>query len=79
MERLHIRVLPDTRAGRDCQFCRHADPNFENRHSMDKLVSYKQDDAAASHLTENGYVGHLMLEIEVRLGLPGFGLLPTTA
>ncbi len=79
MERLHLRPAQDTRAGRDCQFCRHADPNFETRHPMDKLVSFKQDDAAPSHLTENGYIRHRMLEIEVRLGLAEFGALPNSA
>jgi hypothetical protein len=79
MERLHLRPLQDTRTGRDCQFCRHSDPDFGKRNTMDKLVGSKQDDTAAAHMTENGYVRHRMLEIEVRLGVSEFGLLPEVA
>jgi hypothetical protein len=79
MERLHLRPLQDTRTGRDCQFCRHSDPDFGKRNAMDKLVGSKQDDTAAAHMTENGYVTHRMLEIEVRLGVSEFGLLPEVA
>ena len=35
---------------------------------MDRLICSKGDTAEA-HMTENGYVRHLILEIEVRLGL----------
>jgi hypothetical protein len=66
MERLHLRPLPDTRTGRDCQFCQH-DPEFENRNPIDRLVSSKQNDTAAVHMTENGYVLHRMLELQARL------------
>jgi hypothetical protein len=45
---------------------------------MDMLVCSKGDTATA-HLTENGYVRHRMLEIEVRLGLTEVGLLPNVA
>ena len=79
MERLHLRPLQDTRKGRDCQFCRRSDPDFGKRNAMDKLVGSKQDDTAAAHMTENGYVRHRILEIEVRLGVSEFGLLPEVA
>jgi len=46
---------------------------------MDRLVCSKQHDTAAAHMTENGYVRHRMLEIEVRLGVTEFGLMPNVA
>jgi hypothetical protein len=78
MERLHLRPVQDTRTGRECRFCRLSDPDFGGRRPLDMLVSSKGDTAAA-HLTENGYVRHRILEIEVRLGLNDFGLLPNVA
>jgi hypothetical protein len=78
MERLHLRPQQDTRTGRDCEFCRHSDPDFEKRNPADRLVRPKGD-TATGHLTENGYVRHLMLEIEVRLGVTEFALLPSVA
>jgi hypothetical protein len=71
MERLHLRPQ-HTRTGRDCQFCRQSDPDFGKREPMDRMVSSKNDTATA-HVTENGYVRHRMLEIEVRLGVTEFG------
>ena len=79
MERLHLRPLQDIRTGRDCQFCRRSDPDFGKRKPMDRLVCSKQHDTAAAHMTENGYVRHRMLEIEVRLGVTEFGLMPNVA
>jgi hypothetical protein len=79
MERLHLRPLQDTRTGRDCQFCRYSDPDFEKRDPMDRLVSSKKNDVAAAHMSENGYIRHRMLEIEVRLGVTEFGQLPNVA
>ncbi len=79
MERLHLRPQQDTRTGRDCQFCRQSDPDFGERNAMDKLVGSKHEDTAAAHISENGYVRHLMLEIEVRLGVTEFGPLPNIA
>jgi hypothetical protein len=79
MERLHLRPKQDTRTGHDCQFCRQSDPDFGTRNPMDKLVCSRQDDTATAHMTENGYVRHRMLEIEVRLGVTEFGLLPNVA
>ena len=52
--------------GRDCQFCRHSGSSIENRNPVDRLVCSKQDDTAAAHMTENGYVRHRMLELEAR-------------
>jgi hypothetical protein len=78
MERLHLRPPQDARIGRDCEFCRHSDPDFEKRNPLDRLVCYKQDTATA-HMSENGYVRHLMLEIEIRLGVTEFALLPSVA
>jgi len=46
---------------------------------MDRLVRSNRDDAAAAHLTENGYIRHRMLEIELRLGVSEFGLIPNVA
>ena len=79
MECLHLRPLQDIRRGRDCQFCRRSDPDFGKRNPMDRLVCSKQHDTAAAHMTENGYVRHRMLEIEVRLGVTEFGLMPNVA
>ena len=67
MERLHLWPMHDTRMGRDCRFCRHSDPEFENRTPTDRLVVSKQDDTAAAHMTENGYIAHRMLELQARL------------
>ena len=79
MERLHLRPKQDIRTGRNCQFCQQSDPDFGKRNPMDKLVRSKQDDTATAHMTENGYVRHRMLEIEVRLGVTEFGLRPNVA
>ena len=59
----------DTRTGRDCQFCRNSDPDFGKRDPLDRLVTSKVNDSAGSHMTENGYVKHRLLEIEVRLAV----------
>jgi hypothetical protein len=79
MERLHLRPHQDTLTGRECQFCRLSDPEFGTRNTADTLVCTKQNDTAAAHLTENGYVRHRMLEIEVRIGVTDFGLLSEVA
>jgi hypothetical protein len=78
MERLHLRPVKDTRTGRDCEFCRYSDPDFEKRNPIDRLVCSEQDTATA-HMSENGYVRHRMLEIEVRLGVTEFGGMPDVA
>jgi hypothetical protein len=56
----------DTRTGRDCQFCQSLDPAFGKRTPMDKLVYAELNDDATAHMTENGCVGHRILEIERR-------------
>lgn len=61
----------DPQTGRDCRFCKRSDPEFRNRNPMDRLVCSEQDTATV-HITENGYVRHWLLEIEVRLGMPKF-------
>lgn len=53
MDRLHRQSLPkETRTGRDCQFCRHFDPDFGRRDPMDRLVCPELKDTAAAHMTE---------------------------
>jgi hypothetical protein len=67
---LHQRPAHDhPRTGRDCQFCQNSDPNFRKRNPLDRLVVSNASDNAASHMTENGYVEHRMLEIQVRLAV----------
>ncbi len=62
-----------------CGFCRHSDPDFEERNPpMDRMVCSNQH-TATGHVTENGYVRHRMLEIEVRLGVIEFALMPNVA
>ena len=39
---------------------------------MDRLVCSELNDTAAAHTTENGYIRHRLLELEVRLGLTEF-------
>ena len=77
MEHLHLKTRPEARAsprpetriGRDCQFCRHSDPNFAMRAVEDRLVISKGDNSAATHMTENGYVQHRSLEVRIRLAV----------
>ena len=71
-----LRTTKETRAGRDCLFCQRSDPDFGRRDPLDRLVCSKLNDTAAAHMTENGYIRHRMLEIEVRLGVTEFGPLP---
>ena len=54
--------------GRDCKFCAAFDPNFENRHPVDRWVHGTPYDSANSHLSENGHVLHLMSELAIRRG-----------
>ena len=57
--------------GRDCQFCAAYDPNFENRHPVDRWVHGTPYDSANSHLSENGHVLHLISELAIRRGVRG--------
>jgi hypothetical protein len=80
MDRLHRDPPPkETRTGRDCKFCQRSDPDFGEREPMDRLVCSGLNDTAAAHMTENGYVKHRLLEIEVRLGVTEFGPLQSVA
>jgi len=80
IDRSHTKPLRrDTRTGRECQFCCRLDPQFANRHPMDKLVGSTLQDTASAHLTEDGYVKHRMVELNVRLGLPDLSVTPNAA
>jgi hypothetical protein len=57
----------DTRNGRECQFCRLADPEFSHRRTIDRLVQFERSDSAAAHLTEDGYVRHRIAELMKRV------------
>jgi hypothetical protein len=70
VERLHLRPLQDIRTGRDCQFCRQSDPEFEKRNALDRLVRSERNHTATAHMSENGYIKHRLLEIDVGVGLP---------
>ena len=68
MDFLHRRPQErDTRTGQECAFCARLDPNFSERRLVDKLVQHNHDDSASSHLTEDGYVKHRMVQISERL------------
>ena len=54
--------------GRDCKFCASFDPNFEQRSTVDRWVHGTPYDSANSHVSENGHVLHLMLELAKRRG-----------
>ena len=53
----------ETRHGKECQFCRLVDPDFEKRRTLDRLVQSEASDSASAHLTEDGYVKHRIAEI----------------
>ncbi len=53
----------DTRSSRPCEFCRELDPHFPNRRPLDQMVVSTRKAVAASHLTEDGYVRHRILEL----------------
>lgn len=53
----------DTRSSRPCEFCREFDPHFGQRRPLDQMVASNRRAAASSHLTEDGYVRHRMLEL----------------
>ena len=76
MDRLHRKPQhEETRTGRDCRFCQRSDPDFGERDPMDRLVCSELNDTAAAHMTENGYIRHRLLELEVRLGVTEFASL----
>ncbi len=53
----------DTRSSRPCEFCRELDPHFPNRRPLDQMVASTRKAVASSHLTEDGYVRHRILEL----------------
>jgi hypothetical protein len=68
MDCLHREVQPmETRTGRNCQFCQRSDPEFGNRHPLDRLACSELNDTAAAHMTENGHIKHRLLEVRVRI------------
>jgi hypothetical protein len=73
-DRLHRPQHQDTHTGPDCQFCRLSDPEFGKRSPLDKMVCSALNDTASAHITENGYVRHRMLEIQIRIAATKSGL-----
>lgn len=53
----------DTRSSRPCEFCREMDPHFPARKPADQMVASTRRPVASSHLTEDGYVRHRILEL----------------
>ena len=53
----------DIRSSRPCEFCREHDPKFRERRPLDQMVASSRKAIASSHLTEDGYVRHRMLEL----------------
>jgi hypothetical protein len=67
MDSLHRKPQDsDSRLGRNCAFCQRFDPGFDQRPQIDKLIWFKGEDRAGSHLSENGYVRHRLVELSVR-------------
>ena len=65
MEHIDQAVLKrfDTRSSRLCEFCRELDPHFGARRPLDQMVGSMRKAIASSHLTEDGYVRHRILEL----------------
>jgi hypothetical protein len=53
----------DTRSSRPCEFCQEFDPQFTQRRPSDQMVVSTRRATASSHLTEDGYVRHRILEL----------------
>jgi hypothetical protein len=53
----------DTRSSRKCEFCLELDPEFADRRPLDQMVISSKKAVASSHLTEDGYVRHRILEL----------------
>ena len=53
----------DTRSSRPCEFCRKLDPHFPARKPLDQMVVSGRKAVASSHVTEDGYVRHRILEL----------------
>ncbi|HEX8816293.1 MAG TPA: hypothetical protein VF753_12395 [Terriglobales bacterium] len=69
----------DLHTGRECRFCSQADPEFYKRQPIDRLVSSKLEDVAASHLTEEGHVQHRLVELRRRRATIMVQALPVSA
>ncbi len=70
MEFLHRKPKErETRTGQDCEFCSRLDPEFSQRRPVDRLVHSDASIGASSHLSEDGYVKHRMVELAGRLGI----------
>ncbi|MGA9526576.1 MAG: hypothetical protein WBS24_00530 [Terriglobales bacterium] len=65
MEHIDLAVINrfDTRSSRPCEFCRELDPHFPTRRPLDQMVVSTRKAVASSHLTEDGYVRHRILEL----------------
>ena len=64
MDPLHRKTPAfDPKIGRDCQYCQHNDPKFDERKPVDRRVQEAMGDTAAAHLTEDGYVKHRLAEL----------------
>jgi hypothetical protein len=48
---------------RPCEFCREFDPQFTDRRPVDQMVAWSRKAIASSHLTEDGYVNHRVVEL----------------
>jgi len=53
----------DTRSSRLCEFCQELDPQFPSRNPADQMVISTRKAVASSHVTEDGYVRHRILEL----------------
>ena len=53
----------DPRSSRPCEFCLELDPHFPKRPPLDQMVVSARRPVASSHITEDGYVRHRILEL----------------
>lgn len=53
----------DTKSSRPCEFCKELDPQFRTRQPVDQMVVSTRKAVASSHITEDGYVRHRILEL----------------
>lgn len=53
----------DTKSSRPCEFCKEFDPQFRTRQPIDQMVISTRKAVASSHITEDGYVRHRILEL----------------
>ena len=62
------RIDPET--GNLCEFCRHFDPAFATRKTLDQMVVGRENNTAWGHLTEEGHVRHRLIELRSWLRQP---------